>query len=57
MAGIWLWLTDNFNNRELAGAFWLVLVFFLLFLKMDVRNGIGKVIRAAAAPKLLVFFT
>ncbi|WP_171168114.1 hypothetical protein [Ruegeria sp. HKCCA0370] len=56
MAGIWPWLTENFNNRELAGAFWLTLVFSLLFLKKDVRNGIGGIIKAAAAPKLRVLF-
>ena len=57
MAGFWLWLTDNFNNREIAGAIWLTLLFLLLFVKKDLRRGVGNIIKALAAPNLIYLFS
>ncbi len=57
MTEFWPWLTDNFNNREIAGAIWLSLVFVLVLVKQDLRKGIGGVIRALAAPKFMFLFS
>lgn len=56
MTEFWLWLTENFNNREIAGAFWLAFTLSILFLKREIRNGFFNVIKAMFAPKLLLLF-
>jgi hypothetical protein len=56
MTEISTWLTENFNNRELAGAVWLVAFLLLFSLRKEVRKGIGSVVQALCAPKLLILF-
>lgn len=54
--GFWTWLTENFNNREIAGGFWLLAILMLGLLSKSIRTAIGGLIRAALSPKLLVIF-
>ena len=56
MSGFWRRLTENFNNRELAGAIWLTLVFLILLAKKDFRKGISGIIKALAAPQVMFLF-
>lgn len=54
---LWRIVTENFNNREIAGAIWLLLAFvFFLSKAEDVRRSLAHVFRAVLAPKLLAVF-
>lgn len=54
---VWLIVTENFNNREIAGTVWLLAIFMFGFLKSkDVRNSLAQVLRAIVAPRLVVVF-
>ncbi|WP_158963690.1 hypothetical protein [Chachezhania sediminis] len=52
----WLWVTQNFNNREIVGAAWVVLILGLVSIKKDVRKSLFGVVRALADRKLPVIF-
>ncbi|NII10297.1 hypothetical protein [Oleiagrimonas sp. C23AA] len=56
MNEIWLWVTQNFNNREIAAAAWIVLILGLVSIKKDVRSSMFGVVRAVAGGKLLIVF-
>lgn len=56
MNEIWLWVTQNFNNREIAAAAWIVLILGLVSIKKDVRSSLFGVVRAVADRKLLIVF-
>lgn len=56
MTEISTWLTENFNNRELAGAAWLIAFLVLFSLRKEVRKGIWSIVQALCAPKLLILF-
>lgn len=56
MNEIWLWITQNFNNREIAAAAWMVLILGFFSMKKDVRNSLFGVIRAVADRTLLIVF-
>lgn len=54
---LWHIVTENFNNREIAGAIWLLLAFVISLLKAeDVRRSLSHVVRAILAPRLLAVF-
>lgn len=54
---VWLIVTENFNNREIAGTIWLLVIFMFGLLKAkDVRQCLAHVFRAILAPRLLVVF-
>jgi hypothetical protein len=55
--GLWGWITDNFNNRELAGAIWLTAALIFFVVKKDVRRSLANVIRAALDHKLVILFS
>lgn len=57
MNGFWTWLTENFNNRELAGAIWLTAALLIFAIKKDIRLGLANVVRAALNHKLLILFS
>lgn len=56
MNDFWLWVTQNFNNREIAAAAWIVLILGLFSVKRDVRSSLFGVVRAVADRKLLIVF-
>lgn len=56
MSDFWLWVTQNFNNREIAAAAWIVLILGLVSIKKDVRSSLFGVVRAVADRKLLIVF-
>lgn len=47
MSSVISWLNENFNNRELASAFWLVILFVGCLIKKEVRTSIYGVFGAA----------
>lgn len=54
---VWLIVTENFNNREIAGTIWLLVIFMFGLLKAkDVRQSLAHVFREILAPRLLVVF-
>ncbi|MAL02022.1 MAG: hypothetical protein CL536_07750 [Alcaligenaceae bacterium] len=58
MNGLWVWITDNFNNRELAGAIWLTTALFIFAVKKkDVRLSLTTVVGATLKHKLLILFS
>lgn len=52
MNEIWPLITQNFNNREIAGAAWVVLILGLVSIKKDVRKSLLGVVRAIADRRL-----
>ena len=56
MSDFWSSVTENFNNREIAGSIWLVLVFALVSLKKDVRRGFRGIVDAVLEPRLIMVF-
>lgn len=54
MNDFWLWVTQNFNNREIAAAAWIVLILGLVSIKWVVRSSLFGVVRALADRKLLI---
>ena len=57
MIEIWQFFITNFNNREIAMAFWLSITFFILILRKDLRSGFYNILLALLAPRLLLTFT
>ncbi|WP_113154818.1 hypothetical protein [Nitratireductor sp. OM-1] len=57
MSEFWAWLTDNFNNRELAGAVWLAAILIIFAVRKDIRRGLANVVGAALNHKLLILFS
>jgi len=57
MIEIWQFFITNFNNREIAMAFWLSITFFILILRKDLRSGVYNILLALLAPRLLLTFT
>lgn len=57
MIEVWQWVTTTFNNREIAGAIWLISTLGLLLLKRDIRSGVLDVLKLASDTKLLVLFS
>tara|TARA_E500000318_G_scaffold107170_1_gene116117 strand:- start:5061 stop:6413 length:1353 start_codon:yes stop_codon:yes gene_type:complete len=53
---LWRWITENFNNREIASAGWLLALLFLALIKKQIRDALGGLIRAAFQPKLIAVF-
>lgn len=54
---LWRIVTENFNNREIAGTIWLLLAFVFFLLKAtDERRSLAHVFRAILAPRLLAVF-
>lgn len=56
MYNIWEYITNNFNNRELAGAFWLLLFVGFFSWNKDIRESGFGVIKLALASKLIILF-
>ena len=57
MIEIWQFFTQNFNNREIAGAIWFSISVFILLLRKDLRSGFYNIILAILAPRLLILLT
>lgn len=57
MIEICQFFTNNFNNREIAGAFWFSIAFFISLLRKDLRHGFYNILQAILAPRLLLLFT
>ncbi len=54
---LWHIVTENFNNREIAGTTWLLLVLLFFLLKSgETRKILTNVFRATIVPKLLTVF-
>ena len=47
------WLNYNFNNRELAGAIWLFLIFIVLFFHVKTRNALERLLSTLFALQLV----
>lgn len=54
MNEIWTWITENFNNRELAVAIWLSVLFLIISFKTDIRHSIFNVVKALLNYNLLI---
>tara|TARA_R110001606_G_scaffold396832_3_gene571761 strand:- start:3595 stop:4944 length:1350 start_codon:yes stop_codon:yes gene_type:complete len=52
----WIWITESFNNREIAGAIWLFAVFVYCLFFEPIRKAIIGLTRAALQPRLLFVF-
>lgn len=54
---VWFIVTENFNNREIAGTIWLLaIIMFGLLKTKDVRESLAHLFRAILSPRLLVVF-
>jgi hypothetical protein len=50
------WVTDTFNNRELAIGIWLLVAVVVFVLAKALRSSLFGIVRSLLAPSLLVFF-
>ncbi|SEB79231.1 hypothetical protein SAMN05216452_3194 [Nitratireductor aquibiodomus] len=57
MNGLWAWITENFNNRELAGAIWLTAAIAVAAIRSEVRESVRSILKALLDSKLLVLFS
>ncbi|WP_282077160.1 hypothetical protein [Epibacterium ulvae] len=53
MTEFWTWMTTTFNNREIAGAFWLAGVMLLSCVSKDIRRSLAQIIALTFQKTLL----
>lgn len=56
MPELWIAITENTNNREIAGFVWLLALTSLLLAKTEVRQSVTTVLRSVLKPRLWAVF-